>query len=280
MSRSRLIVTACLGILAVAALAALLRLGGSTSSDEAGRLAQQLSCPACAGQSVADSNSAVAESMRAVIADQVARGKSEDEIRDWFAQRYGQQVLRASSRHDSILLWGIPSLVAAVAAVGAAVTLRGRHPVVEAAEDGRRPRQRQAVFVAVGAAVGLMIGAVAVASRALDTAPEPHTVATAPTTPPPGGAPAPLTRAFTLLRSGKPQPAAEMAEAVRASDPDNPDALLVLGLARRAMAQPEADDILQRFLALDPQHPAAAEVRALLDQPVTTGRNGDAVGQR
>ena len=73
-----------------------------------------------------------------------------------------------------------------------------------------------------------------------------------------------LRLAFALLRAGQPAAAAQAAGSVHTAEPDNADALLMLGLAQRALAMPAATDTLVRFLQLAPNHPAAAEVRALI----------------
>ena len=73
-----------------------------------------------------------------------------------------------------------------------------------------------------------------------------------------------LRLAFALLRAGDPDAAAQVAESAHAAQPDNPDGLLILGLAQQALALPQAHDTLSRFRAMAPEHPAAAEVRRLL----------------
>jgi tetratricopeptide (TPR) repeat protein len=74
-----------------------------------------------------------------------------------------------------------------------------------------------------------------------------------------------LRLAFTLIRSGRSDEAERLARQVLASQPDAPDALLMLGLAQRATDRGAAGVTLRRFLARAPAHPAAAEIRRLLD---------------
>ncbi len=69
-----------------------------------------------------------------------------------------------------------------------------------------------------------------------------------------------------LLRAGHPdQVAAVVGRLAERAGPQQPTALLVLGLARRQLGRPDAAETLRRFLALAPQHPAAAQVRRLLE---------------
>jgi len=82
-------------------------------------LAQQIRCPQCQ-VSVADSNAQVAQTMRTIIDEQIADGRSDDEILDYFVGRYGEWVLtRPPLGGSTLLLWLLP--VAAVAAGGWAI---------------------------------------------------------------------------------------------------------------------------------------------------------------
>ncbi len=56
-------------------------------------VAQKLRCPVCQGLSVNDSKADAAVAMRARIEELVAAGYSEDQIVDFFVERYGEFVL-------------------------------------------------------------------------------------------------------------------------------------------------------------------------------------------
>lgn len=56
-------------------------------------LAATLRCPVCQGLSIQDSPSELAQQMRALIKDQVAAGKSDAEVRDYFLSKYGEFIL-------------------------------------------------------------------------------------------------------------------------------------------------------------------------------------------
>jgi tetratricopeptide (TPR) repeat protein len=74
-----------------------------------------------------------------------------------------------------------------------------------------------------------------------------------------------LRLAFALLRSSDAAGAEEAARQVLEHAPDLPDGLLVLGLAQRTTRPADAPTTLRRFLAVAAGHPAAAEIRRLLD---------------
>jgi len=56
-------------------------------------IARELRCPVCQGESTAESNASVAVEMRRIIYEQLAQGKTEAEIRQFFVQRYGDWIL-------------------------------------------------------------------------------------------------------------------------------------------------------------------------------------------
>ena len=57
------------------------------------RLAAELRCQVCDNQTVADSDAKLARDMRAVMREQLAAGRSEDDVIDFLIQRYGDYVL-------------------------------------------------------------------------------------------------------------------------------------------------------------------------------------------
>lgn len=63
------------------------------------RLAQELRCVVCQAQSVADSTAPLALDMKRHLRDGLAAGRSEDELRAEFVQRYGEHVLYRPALH-------------------------------------------------------------------------------------------------------------------------------------------------------------------------------------
>ena len=56
-------------------------------------LASELRCPVCQGNSIQDSPSELAQQMRDVIRDQLRAGKTPDEVREYFVDKYGEWIL-------------------------------------------------------------------------------------------------------------------------------------------------------------------------------------------
>jgi len=57
------------------------------------RLAAELRCPVCQGLSLQDSPAELSQEMRAIIRDQLLAGKSVDEVKQYFVDKYGEWIL-------------------------------------------------------------------------------------------------------------------------------------------------------------------------------------------
>jgi cytochrome c-type biogenesis protein CcmH/NrfF len=89
-----------------------------TPSEQTRAVASTLRCPSCVGEHVADSTSPVAESMRLVVAEQLDAGRSPDQVRAWFADAYGPDVLLEPPRRGpGWALWVVPLVVVGAAAL-------------------------------------------------------------------------------------------------------------------------------------------------------------------
>lgn len=94
--------------------------------DRATALAEQLRCPVCQGESVADSPSDTATQIQEQIEQMVAAGRTDQEVLDHYTDRYGRWVLLDPPvRGDTLLLWVLPALALAGGA-GAVVARRRR----------------------------------------------------------------------------------------------------------------------------------------------------------
>ena len=80
-------------IVALALAATALAARPESAVERVDRIAGELRCPVCQGLSVRDSSSGTARAMHAVIAERVAAGKSDAEIREEFRAAYGDWIL-------------------------------------------------------------------------------------------------------------------------------------------------------------------------------------------
>ena len=89
-------------------------LGPGTTPDRVEQLGQGIRCPVCQAESIADSPSTTAQQMMDVVREQVAAGRSDDEVRAHFSARYGRWVLLDPGvTGQTLALWVLPLFVAA-----------------------------------------------------------------------------------------------------------------------------------------------------------------------
>ena len=82
------------------------------SAKRAVKLAEKLRCLVCQNQSIADSNAELANDLRTQIREQIAAGKTDDEIVTYMVNRYGDFVLyQPPMKATTILLWSGPALL-------------------------------------------------------------------------------------------------------------------------------------------------------------------------
>lgn len=111
-----------------------------TAEERVRSIAASLKCPTCRSQSVADSDSAAARSIRTEIAKRVTEGQSADEIRTAIAATYGDDVqLTPSSSGLEGLVWFLPVLALVLALAGLTATFARwrRAPLSKASEADR-----------------------------------------------------------------------------------------------------------------------------------------------
>ena len=91
------------------------------------QLEEKLRCLVCQNQSLADSNAELAGDLRREVRDQVAAGRSDDEIVSYLVQRYGDFVLyEPPFKATTALLWVGPFLLFAAAVGFLLVAVRRR----------------------------------------------------------------------------------------------------------------------------------------------------------
>lgn len=87
-------------------------LADPAQEQSARAIINELKCVVCEGQSLADSDAALAEQMRAHVRKRIAGGQSREEVLAFFQARYGKQILMTPplERH-TLLLWLAPLLL-------------------------------------------------------------------------------------------------------------------------------------------------------------------------
>ena len=92
-----------------------LSVGLTHSSENQTKLLEiykNLRCLVCQGQSIADSNSDFAATIKLVVEDQFNEGKTEDEIYSFLISKYGEWIVyQPSFNKNNFLLWTLPYVV-------------------------------------------------------------------------------------------------------------------------------------------------------------------------
>ena len=77
-------------------------------SDE-NKIHKNLRCLVCQGQSIADSNSDFAITLKMVVRDLLEKGKTEEEIYNFLSDKYGDWILyKPKFNNENFFLWVFP----------------------------------------------------------------------------------------------------------------------------------------------------------------------------
>lgn len=97
----------------------------ATPADRVHSLSEQIQCPQCAGQSVAESDVAVSREIRQDIARRVEEGQTDDQIRAYYASSFGEEaLLMPSASGVTGLVWALPVAAGVAALIGLAMAFR------------------------------------------------------------------------------------------------------------------------------------------------------------
>ncbi len=79
------------------------------------QLTEELRCPKCQNQNIADSNAPIARDMREEVHRMIRNGASNDEIVDALVSRFGEFILyKPRVEKRTLLLWATPALAVLV----------------------------------------------------------------------------------------------------------------------------------------------------------------------
>lgn len=99
-------------------------------------IAALLRCPVCQNLSVMDSPSELAQEMRGLIRERLLQGESEEQVKAYFVQKYGEWVLLAPPKKGfNLLAWTLPFLAVLGGLGGVILALR------KWVRRGRQPKQ-------------------------------------------------------------------------------------------------------------------------------------------
>ena len=84
----------------------------SESSEQLEEISKNLRCLICQGQSVYDSQSDFATSMKLLIQNKLDEGQSHEQIYDFLKEKYGEWIVYDTSLDKkTFILWGLPVLL-------------------------------------------------------------------------------------------------------------------------------------------------------------------------
>ncbi len=91
-------------------------------------LTTELRCAVCQNQNLADSDAPLAQDLRQEIYDMMQAGQSDDQIKTFMVERYGDFVLyRPPLQGNTLALWIIPGVLLAGGALVVFLTVRNRN---------------------------------------------------------------------------------------------------------------------------------------------------------
>ena len=97
-------------------------------------LIREIRCPKCLNESIAESNAPVAADLRREVRRLIGEGASDDEIKTFLSERYGEFVLyKPRMTPTTFVVWAVPFLLLAVGGFVFWRTLaaRGQQPLDE-----------------------------------------------------------------------------------------------------------------------------------------------------
>ena len=93
----------------------LVNLGNLFSKTDTSReynLFKEIRCLVCQGQTIHESNSELAEDIKSLIREKIVEGESDDEIKQFLVEKYGEWVLMTPRFNQyTYILWGTPLII-------------------------------------------------------------------------------------------------------------------------------------------------------------------------
>ena len=112
--------------------------------QRAQELGEHIRCLVCQNQAIEESNAPLAADMRELVRKRIKAGDSNEEIKAYLTERYGDFVLlKPPMKPGTYALWYGPFVVVALGAVGVAVYFRRRRAAASAAADRLSPEEER-----------------------------------------------------------------------------------------------------------------------------------------
>jgi cytochrome c-type biogenesis protein CcmH len=100
-------------------------------------LTLELRCLVCQNQNLADSDAPLAQDLRQEIYDMMMAGQTDEQIKAFMVDRYGDFVLyRPPVQGNTLALWVLPVVLLALGAVVVGFTVRNRNRKIAAQNEG------------------------------------------------------------------------------------------------------------------------------------------------
>ena len=109
------------------------------------QLSQELRCPKCQNQNIADSNAPISRDLRAIVHEKLETGATDSEIIDFLVDRYGEFVrYRPGLDRNTLWLWSAPLILLLMAmAVVLLQIRRDRASAMSPVQEARAEALRQ-----------------------------------------------------------------------------------------------------------------------------------------
>ena len=89
-----------------------LELNANEKNNLETKIYKNLRCIVCQGQSIAESNSDFAQTIKIVVRDKIDQGNNEKEIYEFLAEKYGEWIIyKPRFNYINSLLWFTPYIV-------------------------------------------------------------------------------------------------------------------------------------------------------------------------
>lgn len=114
--------------------------------QRAREISSGLRCLVCQNQSIDDSDAQLAKDLRLLVRERLVAGDSDEQVRDFLVQRYGEFVLlKPTFSAHNMLLWLTPLIVLVLGGIGAYTALK-RRPQAAAALNEEEQKALEALL--------------------------------------------------------------------------------------------------------------------------------------